>query len=68
MVDLKIVFQGDPSLFNPYGIIAVSPKRYPDINVAGANALIKWLTSKKGQRLIGRYRLHGKQLFTPDAD
>ena len=67
-VDLNIVFQGDPSLFNPYGIIAVNPKRYPDINFAGASALIKWLTSAKGQRLIGAYRLHGKQLFTPDAN
>ncbi len=66
-VDLKIVFQGDPSLFNPYGIIAVNPRRYPDINYAGATALIKWITSSKGQQLIGAYRLHGKQLFTPDV-
>jgi len=67
MVDLKIVFQGDPSLFNPYGIIAVNPRRYPDINFAGASALINWLTSEKGQQLVGSYRLHGKQLFTPDV-
>lgn len=66
-VDLKIVFEGDTALFNPYGIIAVNPKRYPDINHAGAMALINWMTSERGQQLIGAYRLHGKQLFTPDA-
>ncbi len=66
-VDLQIVFEGDSSLFNPYGIIAVNPKRYPDINYSGAMTLIEWLTSAKGQRLIGAYRLRGKQLFTPDA-
>ena len=28
---LRIVSEGDPRLFNPYSIIAVDPKRYPDI-------------------------------------
>ncbi len=66
-LDLKIVSQHDPALFNPYGIIAVNPKRYPDINYAGASALIHWLTSPKGQRMIGEFRRHGEQLFIPDA-
>ncbi|MEW8027101.1 MAG: substrate-binding domain-containing protein [Candidatus Thiodiazotropha sp.] len=65
---LKIGFQGDPLLFNPYGIIAVNPKRYPDINLAGANALIKWLISPDGQERIGNFRIGENQLFTPSAD
>lgn len=65
---LKIDFQGDPLLFNPYGIIAVNPKRYPDINLAGANALIKWLISPDGQERIGNFRIGKNQLFTPSAD
>ncbi|PVV05558.1 MAG: tungsten ABC transporter substrate-binding protein, partial [gamma proteobacterium symbiont of Ctena orbiculata] len=65
---LKIGFQGDPLLFNPYGIIAVNPQRYPDINLAGANALIKWLISPDGQARIGNFRIGKNQLFTPSAD
>lgn len=64
---LKIAFEGDSILFNPYGIIAVSPKKYPDLNNAGANALIDWMTSSAGQHLIGKFKVAGKVLFTPDA-
>jgi len=64
---LNITFEGDSRLFNPYGIIAVSPKKYPDINNAGANALIKWMTSDKGQQQIAQFRVAGKALFTPSA-
>ncbi|MCG8099871.1 MAG: substrate-binding domain-containing protein, partial [Candidatus Thiodiazotropha taylori] len=49
---LKIGFEGDPLLFNPYGIIAVNPQRYPDTNHRGAQALIQWLISPEGQERI----------------
>jgi tungstate transport system substrate-binding protein len=65
---LEILYEGDPALFNPYGAIAVNPKRYPDINYAGATAFINWLTSPEGQALIGAFRVGGKQLFIPDAN
>ncbi len=65
---LKITYEGDPILFNPYGIIAVNPARYPDINSAGAQALIDWITSPDGQRMIGSYTVAGSLLFTPSAD
>lgn len=65
---LKITYEGDPILFNPYGIIAVNPARYPDINSAGAEALIDWITSPDGQRMIGSYTVAGSLLFTPSAD
>ncbi len=64
---LEILFQGDPKLYNPYGIIAVNPKRYPDINIAGAKALIDWVTSTEGQKLIGDHTVAGERLFTPSA-
>jgi tungstate transport system substrate-binding protein len=64
---LKITFEGDSILFNPYGIIAVSSKKYPDINSAGAHALMDWITSKKGQLLIGQFKVAGKVLFTPNV-
>ena len=62
---LEILVQGDAKMFNPYGIIAVSPKKYPDINHGGAMKLIDWITSKEGQDLIASFRVNGEQLFFP---
>ena len=63
----KLLFAGDKTLFNPYGIIALSKARYPDLNHDGAQALIDWLISAKGQKLIGEFKINGNQLFIPDA-
>jgi tungstate transport system substrate-binding protein len=46
---LEILVEGDPRLYNPYGIIAVSPKKYPGVNYRGAMMLIEWITSAEGQ-------------------
>lgn len=67
-VDMKILYEGDAQLFNPYGIIAVNPERYPEINFSGATALIDWMVSKQGQQLIGAYQKFGRQLFIPSAE
>ena len=64
---LRIVHEGDTSLHNPYGIIAVNQEMHSHTNYQGASALISWMTSAVGQKLIGAYRLHGAQLFTPSA-
>jgi tungstate transport system substrate-binding protein len=64
---LKLLFQGEPVLHNSYGIIAVNPKRYPDTNYTGAQALIDWMTSESGQSLIGEFEIAGFRLFTPSA-
>ena len=37
-LDLEVVFEGDDALFNPYGIIAVNPARYPHANYVMAMA------------------------------
>ncbi|MES9861258.1 MAG: substrate-binding domain-containing protein [Candidatus Thiodiazotropha sp. LLP2] len=65
---LKIGFEGDPLLFNPYGIIAVNPNKYPDTNHKGAQALIDWLISAEGQERINNFRIGDNRLFTPSAD
>ena len=41
-LEIKLLFEDDPPLFNPYGIIAVNPERHPDVNYTGAIKLIKW--------------------------
>ena len=64
---LRLLFAGDPLLHNPYGIIAVNPKRFPDINYSGANKLITWITAEPAQSLIASYQIAGSRLFTPSA-
>ena len=44
-IDLVIVMEGDPVLFNPYGVIAVDPSKSEEINAELATAYIDWLVS-----------------------
>ena len=64
---LAIAVQGDPRMFNPYGIIAVNPAKYTNINYKGAMQLIDWITSEAGQRKIAAFTVDGQQLFFPAA-
>jgi tungstate transport system substrate-binding protein len=64
---LELLFEGDEPLHNPYGIIAVNPDRHPHAESAGAEALVDWIISTEGQRLIGDYRVNGQRLFIPNA-
>ncbi len=66
-IDLGIVLEGDPSLFNPYHIMAVNPERHPHANYEMAKKYIDFVTSEEGQALIGSYRVKGQQLFYPDV-
>jgi tungstate transport system substrate-binding protein len=64
---LAILVEGDPRMFNPYGIIAVNPARHPGINYKGALQLVQWITSPEGQARIASFRPAGRQLFFPAA-
>jgi len=66
-IGLPILMQGDTRMFNPYGIIAVNPKKYPKTNYAGASELIQWMTSPEGQKAIADFKVGGEQLFIPSA-
>lgn len=66
-IGLPILVQGDARMFNPYGIIAVNPKKYPKANYKGATEMIQWITSPEGQKLIADYKVGGEQLFIPSA-
>ena len=54
-------------LNNRYGVIAVNPARYADVNYMGAMRLIGWLTGVRGQSLIRDYRIAGEPVFFPLA-
>lgn len=62
---LAVAVEGDPAMFNPYGIIAVNPARHNGVNADGARQLIRWITSDEGQRRIAAFRVNGQQLFFP---
>ncbi len=64
---LRVLFQGDEKLFNPYAIIEVSRQKFPDLNHQGAQALIDWIRGPQGQQAIAAFRKAGEQLFTPSA-
>jgi tungstate transport system substrate-binding protein len=66
-VDLPILVEGDPRLFNPYGVIAVNPDRFSHVAYFEAMQLIAWMTSVEGQKIIGGYKVQGEVLFFPDA-
>jgi tungstate transport system substrate-binding protein len=66
-IELPILCEGDPRLFNPYGVIAVSPAVHPDAQYIYAMALIGWFTSPECQKMIGEFKKFGEVLFTPSA-
>jgi len=65
--DLAILVQGDPRLFNQYGVILVNPAKYPHVKKAEGQAFIDWLVSPEGQQSIASYKIEGEQLFFPNA-
>ena len=64
---LDILFQSDPPLFNPYGIILVNPEKHPHIKTRDGQTFIDWMLSETGQTLIANYRILGQQAFFPTA-
>ena len=66
---LEILVEGDPLLFNPYGVIAVNPAKGPHIKADLAQAFIDWLISLLTQEKIGKFGVDkfGAPLFMPDS-
>lgn len=64
---LETLVEGDPKMFNPYGIIAVNPQKHPTVNHRGAMAMVNWMTSSQGQKAIADFRINGTQMFFPSA-
>ena len=68
--DLVIMTEGDPILFNPYGVIAVNPDKSPQIHADYAMEFIDWLVSLPTQEVISQFGVEefGQPLFTPDSE
>ncbi|AJE02732.1 substrate-binding domain-containing protein [Geobacter pickeringii] len=61
--DLVIAFQGEKGLFNPYGVIAVNPKKFPHVKHDLAMKFIDYVTGPEGQKIITGYKAHGEPVF-----
>lgn len=64
-LDLTILVEGDPALYNQYGVIPVTDAT----NLEGAQAFADWICSEEGQAIIAEYGVeeYGEPLFFPNA-
>jgi len=82
-LEMIIVLEGDPALFNQYGVMVVNPVRmfergvlsngvnpskHEHVKYKEAMEFINWLISKEGQGAISSFKdKNGNQLFIPNA-
>jgi tungstate transport system substrate-binding protein len=65
--ELLISVEGDPRLFNQYGVMLVNPAKHPHVKKAEGQAFIDWIVSPEGQNAIADYKIAGERLFFPNA-
>ncbi len=67
-LEMIIVLEGDPLLFNQYGAMAVNPEKHKHARYKEAMEFVNWLVSKQGQEAIASFKdKNGNQLFLPNA-
>jgi tungstate transport system substrate-binding protein len=67
-LEMVVVLEGDPVLFNQYGVMAVNPAKHKNLKNKEAMVFINWLISPEGQAAIGDFKdKHGNKLFVPNA-
>lgn len=66
--NLIILFEGDESLFNPYGSIPLNPERFEWVKADLAQQWHEWLVGEEGQAAIAEYHIDGEPLFFPMSE
>ena len=67
-LEMIVVLEGDPPLFNQYGVMAVNPAKHKQVKFKEAMQFVDWLISPEGQQAIAGFKdAHGNQLFIPNA-
>ena len=64
---LTVLVEKDRILLNPYALILINPDMYPQRNFKMAVALVMFMISEQGQRLIESFRKENEMLFFPIA-
>lgn len=68
-LEMEILLEGDPMLFNQYGIMAVNREKHPHVKFDKAMTFINWMISEKGQLAIDQFTdSQGNRLFIPNSD
>ncbi|MDJ0638761.1 MAG: substrate-binding domain-containing protein [Paracoccaceae bacterium] len=63
----RILFEGDPVLFNQYAYLPVNQGRHAHVKAELAMKLETWLTSERAAELINDYKIDGEPLFVFNA-
>ena len=63
----RVAVEGDPRLFNQYGIVPVNPDKHPGVKADLGRQFVDWVLSGEGQAAIASYKVGGRQLFFPNA-
>lgn len=64
-IDLAVLVSGGDQMHNPYGVIAVNPRKWPHVPHDAAIRFIEFLTSDEARELIAAYKVDGEVLFHP---
>lgn len=65
--ELKVLVEGDKTLFNQYSVLAVNPANCKDAKYKLATKFSEWMASPNTQKEIANFKLLGKKLFIPNA-
>ncbi len=62
---LELLLEETDDMKNTYAMIAITPERFEDTNIEGAQAFINWMTSEKASKLIAEFGVqeYGEPLF-----
>jgi tungstate transport system substrate-binding protein len=67
-LDLVIILEGDPLLFNQYGVMAVNPEKHKHVKYKEAMQFVDWIISRDGQAAVAAFKdKNGNPLFIPNA-
>ena len=69
-IDLRVLVEKDPLLYNTYHVMPVNPAKFPKVNASAGQAFADWVVSPEGQDVIARFgkREFGRSLFVPAAN
>jgi len=64
---LKVVVEGDKTLFNQYSVLTINKNQCPNVNPQLSKIFTTWITNSVTQKTIADFRLLGQALFIPNA-
>jgi len=65
---LRVLFEKDNALFNPYHVIMVNPEKHPHTKIELARKYSEFIRSEEGQDLIRNFKINEEELFHPDVN